>query len=31
MDIVYLIFLATLTFATYGFLRACAALAEPRK
>jgi hypothetical protein len=31
MDFVYLIFLAVLTLATSGFLRACAALSESRK
>jgi hypothetical protein len=31
MDFLYLIFLAVLALATYGFLRLCAALAEPHK
>jgi hypothetical protein len=31
MDIAYLLLLAVLALATYGFLRLCAALSEPRK
>jgi len=31
MDIAYLLLLAVLAFATYGFLRVCAALSEPHK
>jgi len=31
MDIVYLVLLAVLALATYGFLRGCAGLSEPRK
>ncbi len=31
MDFVYLILLAVLALATYGFLLGCAVLVEPRK